>query len=429
MNKIYTSKLFKHMLIPAVAVLCFILSVIAYTLPMENVRNNIKASLSDFSRYETYPRIYDRYLSSRLDNWTDAIMLMISSYNDDTSAVENAAASRYYRLDGGNPTKNIVMLYGPDADKLELGEYVRYWNGYNIVLRTLLEFFTYSDIKMLNTFVQLLLLSVLMYFFVKNNIRSYIFSFAAALFMTTPITLVLSMQYTWVAYTVEISMLMLLKYRRKIKETIGYFRFFALIGVIINYLDMLSVPLLTLGFPLVLLFVLEDIASIKQAVKLLFICCMGWVLGYAGMWIFKWLLGSVILHRNAVKDAVNTILLRSSNSENKDGMTVNFSRFDVLLKNLDMVSGKPYIAVFTAGVLHSLANVICKSKNAYATAPNPIKAAVFFVIALMPIVWYFVLSNHSYMHYWFTYKNIAIIVFALLCCIKNLPLSKKDKTI
>ena len=32
----------------------------------------------------------------------------------------------------------------------------------------------------------------------------------------------------------------------------------------------------------------------------------------------------------------------------------------------------------------------------------------------MPIAWYVVTGNHSYMHFWFTYRELAILIFAIL---------------
>jgi hypothetical protein len=42
------------------------------------------------------------------------------------------------------------------------------------------------------------------------------------------------------------------------------------------------------------------------------------------------------------------------------------------------------------------------------------KYLIFVVIALYPFVWYFVLKNHSYIHNFFTYRNLSITVLSLL---------------
>lgn len=69
-------------------------------IPVNNVRDNIKALLNDFANYDTYSPIYEQYMASRLDNWTDAVILMASGYTDESSAIEQAMASRYYAEDG-----------------------------------------------------------------------------------------------------------------------------------------------------------------------------------------------------------------------------------------------------------------------------------------------------------------------------------------
>lgn len=50
----------------------------------------------------------------------------------------------------------------------------------------------------------------------------------------------------------------------------------------------------------------------------------------------------------------------------------------------------------------------------------------FLLIAIIPFVWYMVLANHSYVHYWFTYRELAIFIFAILVWLsKNLEECKK----
>jgi len=41
------------------------------------------------------------------------------------------------------------------------------------------------------------------------------------------------------------------------------------------------------------------------------------------------------------------------------------------------------------------------------------KAILFLLVGLAPYLWYLVLSNHSYVHWWFTYRLQAITVMCL----------------
>ena len=45
---------------------------------------------------------------------------------------------------------------------------------------------------------------------------------------------------------------------------------------------------------------------------------------------------------------------------------------------------------------------------------NVIDILPILVISIYPILWYIVLANHSYMHFWFTYRSLGVTVFAVL---------------
>ena len=39
------------------------------------------------------------------------------------------------------------------------------------------------------------------------------------------------------------------------------------------------------------------------------------------------------------------------------------------------------------------------------------------IVACIPVLWYIIIANHSYMHYWFTYRSYAGSIFALLAMV------------
>ena len=57
-------------------------------------------------------------------------------------------------------------------------------------------------------------------------------------------------------------------------------------------------------------------------------------------------------------------------------------------------------------------------------APDNTLLPALELIALVPFAWYFVLKNHSSVHYWMTYRNLSVTVMALAA---YLSFSLKDK--
>ena len=40
----------------------------------------------------------------------------------------------------------------------------------------------------------------------------------------------------------------------------------------------------------------------------------------------------------------------------------------------------------------------------------------YVAVGTFPFIWFYVLKNHSFGHYWFTYRELAITVFAAVSC-------------
>ncbi|MFA5639888.1 MAG: hypothetical protein WC946_05300, partial [Bacteroidales bacterium] len=57
----------------------------------------------------------------------------------------------------------------------------------------------------------------------------------------------------------------------------------------------------------------------------------------------------------------------------------------------------------------------------------------FMLIAILPYVWFFVVANHSYLHYWFTYRtqafSISCIFLALLSMVSLEKMRSKLKAL
>jgi len=46
------------------------------------------------------------------------------------------------------------------------------------------------------------------------------------------------------------------------------------------------------------------------------------------------------------------------------------------------------------------------------------KHLIFLPIAFLPFAWNIAVRNHSYIHYFFTYKELTIFAFAIMCFFK-----------
>ena len=153
--------------------------------------------LEDEGWYPASPilsRSLDTYFHSHLpgvlDNGTDTIMLRTALDTSD-----------------GNPLVRAMNMYCTYLH----GNYSRYWHGYVAVLRPLLHFFDYSEIRILNCFGQLLLVFALMHLVVRKKGWVWGLLMFTSYFLLMPLAMPLSLQFTWVFYIGAIGCFILLK--------------------------------------------------------------------------------------------------------------------------------------------------------------------------------------------------------------------------
>ena len=86
--------------------------------------------------------------------------------------------------------------------------------------------------------------------------------------------------------------------------------------------------------------------------------------------------------------------------------------------NISIYQKRAYLIIFSLIILYYLKRIITVKEN---INKNNIKQLIpFILIAITPFIWYFIISNHSHMHYFFTYRNLIIFFFSGLCCLEFL---------
>ena len=179
----------------------------------------------------------------------------------------------------------------------------------------------------------------------------------------------------------------------------GFGLLFFIIGSLTCFFDLLTTPLLTLGIPLVVMLSLQsgEGFSFKKGLIEIIKLVLLWGLGFALTFVMKWALATLILGQNIFADAYEVSLYRMEADE--------FTRWDAVTQNLRMLN---WWIVGIMAVVILVFSFVGHGKFSYK------KILLFLIIALMPYVWYFILSNHSYLHWWFTYRLQAITVACLM---------------
>lgn len=332
------------------------------------------------SSLDTY---FHSYLPGVLDGATDGLMLEKA-----TRQIE------------GNPLWEAMNMEG----------YTYYWHGYVVILRVLLLFMDYEQFRFLNCILQLMMMFFVAHFIWEKKGQRYALALLTSYFLMMPMAMFLSLQFSWIFYiAMVLSLLICYRHTWFTEKRIPYI--FVIAGMLTSFLDLLTYPLYTWAFPLLLLILLsEDGQKALNYVKTVVVSGLGWILGYAGMWFGKWALAGWIVHRNVIQEAWKEVLFRSGSEESLNLI----ARLEALYDNW-----KHYeYPLYTALLAIWLTWFIYKSLNGKTQIVRQEKNGAYLLITLSSFVWYFVLANHTLGHHFFTYRiwGVAITGILFLFC-------------
>lgn len=101
-----------------------------------------------------------------------------------------------------------------------------------------------------------------------------------------PVATAYCLQYSFIVYITLIATILLSHFREKLDRRKNAIYFFFIIGVVTNYFDLLTYPLITFGIPAVLLlFSGKKKATILESLMTFAAIACAWIGGYALMWV------------------------------------------------------------------------------------------------------------------------------------------------
>ena len=130
-------------------------------------------------------------------------------------------------------------------------------------------------------------LSAIAYAFVLLNIGFITMSFSLQFLPNTLITLIASIV---IAYNYK---------KENFNKYISYL--FLIIGTLTGYFDLLTYPLITFGIPFLFYIYMLGKDDKKVSIKNIILIGFSWLLGYIGMFIFKFAVSSIVLLKNVFK--------------------------------------------------------------------------------------------------------------------------------
>jgi len=421
MKKIWDSLFVKlSFLFIFLVLLGYLLLCMVYALPVEPIHKNVKQSYSIFESEGTYKRIIEGNYATRLDNYTDALMLLEAAHKSEHSPMVAAVLNERVDIKGAaTPVDVLLAVYRDKDNSWYTIPYGRYWHGYQIFLKPLLSVWNYAEIRNFLCIVEISLVFIVAGLLVKRGSAKYLLPLAAMWIFLNPLALLMSLQHAnmFIFTLVSLSVMLFFEQKYAAAKKIWIIHFFVT-GCLTSYFDFLTYPLITLGIPAAYL-LSKYSSSFKDSICSLLLCSIVWGIGYALFWASKWIGGSIISGTNILASAANAIDVRSSNEAFEQVLTF----WDVVQRNAD-VCGSLLDGVFVIAAILMICALLMKYEIASSNY-------ALLLLCVYPLAWYLVTMNHAYVHYWFTYRELSITVFSLLTFAvslkrKDLPSSRRS---
>lgn len=402
-------------LVFAVIILCILCSAAAPLIDMPSMRENAAQGTAMLRDEYPVPKMIGGFKSAQLDNYTSVLMVKTAAYTGAESYLHKAFGGMRTDMPAaeGQSDWEAYCTYADGTLSPTQGlSYTRYWHGYTLALRLLLCVLNLANIQMLLYFVQTAMFVCVIVLMNRRGLKAIIPAFFTAYFLMMPFVMGMCLQFMTVSLPMLACCILLLKWDDAIDRMFSMPAFFAALGVLTNYVDLLTFPLVSLGFPLVLLLALrlQSRDSLPHLAVLAVACCVGWGVGFGGMWALKWIITGACFGWARLHSILSQIFLRVSTESNG----ISFTRMDAVRMNLDVILSKSsYLLILLISGAVSLlpaARRLLLEKHLH----TDIRALIMLIPLAAPFAWYIVMANHSVDHAYYTYRSLAVCVFAAL---------------
>ena len=351
-----------------------------------------------------------------VDYNTDALIIMESytlSSDDPQSVFSNPM--RY----GGEDTqrRSLMELCGGKPANVN---YVRYWMGFRIFIRPLLTIFSYEGI------CWLISLAFFALAFAAAALTAGRIGTRASLCLGGAVCLI---NPAIAAHSPQIACCFLLGFAfclyilGRDGRSCNYTAAFCAFGALTQYFDFYTAPLVTLGFPLLIL--LETGRRSERSLRQTLRCCGAWMYGYAAMWLCKLALTGIFTDINGLEDGLASLGGRLG-VRVVEGLEEYYSA----ARALKSVWGTAFPGSLTVPAALLFAAAVVISGFVYLLRGSREErelAASELIVMLLPLIWYAAAAQPSCIHAWFQYRSLAVLFFGAFLLISRAAVIMKRR--
>ncbi len=387
----------------------FLFNIVSSLLPNTIIKKQLDINLGYYNTLGDYGKpILDKNAYT-FDYFTDALILNVALSVDNNRPLEAAFTNAYHdKLDVDKNSRWVYVKRLANAKTVTdtdpyYSTYPRYWFGAAYLYRFFFLFIDYSSLRI----VLYLVTSILLFVFLMRQYKLSHWSVALSFLIGLLLVNLMFMQYliqfsSVLIISLAIAIAVQGRFIKTKHKDIGFL--FLLSGALTVYFDLLTAPMLSLGFPLLVwlqLHLSQHPKDIRNTWKQIFLFSILWAVAYFGLFIFKWIIVALFTDIDIIDNVQSAALYRigvgSTNSRSL-AITMNFNTLDHVILSITML-----LALIYSALDFSMAKV---------------KHTFFYLfIALMPFIWMLVINEHSESHYWFAYRILAVSITAVLLMI------------
>jgi hypothetical protein len=345
----------------------------------------------------------------QVDQFTDCLGLTIGlgdlpGTNMLSSAIENPTL--------GKCTSAVPRLEGYQAgDGLSRSyEYYRYWHGYTVPIRPLVASVGLRGTRILTAAVLVVgILGFARSLAQRHGPVAPVVLLAPLVLTTDFADLPASLPHAygvvailgtcWLAYVAVVSRATL--WRAAVVSGFS--------GAVVVYTDILTTA--PAGWALCVFVVTLAASTLATGSRLAAFSgtsAVSWIVGYGWMWFSKWILAALIYGYDEVRRTIGANVSNRLDGEYVDieeGVLAS-TRVNVSQWWAQPLSG----AVLVAIVAVIVAVWIRRIRDDPGGDRRVLDRLILSSAALIPVVWYETLRNHSQVHFWFTYRAVSVVI-------------------
>lgn len=378
-----------------------LLGAVAYIMPDGRVKKHVGETRYIGDLLNDYPKailftdlnMQDSYT---LDCYTEAIIVN-QALSLRTEGLKGILLLPRRQIDFPDQCKSLGRVM-EGADNLTTIHYGRYWHGSTFVARILLVFFNFLQIRYLIFCISTLLM---LWGFARlwNKVsRIVAVAIPVGLLLVNGYVMQFSLQFAPVLLLAEAGILWIGYHRRADSLQSGLF--FMALGSLTSYFDLITVPTLTLGLPLLVWIASRRQHDRRQGLLGILWMSLWWLGGYVATWLTKWGLATLLTDMNVLADAY-----AGGSGWLDDGGRFVFNAIAECAKRVHWQYLLPVVALLVVAMVR------------FPRREGGSLALQYALVMLVPVVYYILMAKPAVHHSWFNYRAYATAVAALIAAL------------